>query len=108
AFENIRKCLNSGIPVVCGTTGWLGRKAEIEDLCHSLNGSFLYASNFSLGVNLTFALNRYLVDLMAKHDEYTPSITEIHHTEKLDAPSGTAITLAEGIIGRRQKLKKWV
>ena len=85
------------IPVVCGTTGWLDRLDEVETLCQQNEGAFLYASNFSLGVNLFFELNVKLADMMQKQPLYTASIEEIHHTQKLDKPSGTAITLAEGI-----------
>lgn len=98
AVDNITNTLNQSIPVVCGTTGWLEHKAEIENLCEEKKGAFLYASNFSLGVNIFFALNEKLAQMMEQHTQYAASIEEIHHTEKLDAPSGTAITLAEGIL----------
>ena len=98
AVDNITNTLNQSIPVVCGTTGWLEHKAEIEHLCEEKKGAFLYASNFSLGVNIFFALNEKLAQMMEQHTQYAASIEEIHHTEKLDAPSGTAITLAEGIL----------
>lgn len=98
AATNITHGLNQGIPVVCGTTGWLEHKTAIEKLCIDTNGAFLYASNFSLGVNLFFALNKKLAEMMAPYNQYKVAIEEIHHTEKLDAPSGTAITLAEGIL----------
>ena len=98
AVDNITNTLNQSIPVVCGTTGWLEHKAEIEYLCEEKKGAFLYASNFSLGVNIFFALNEKLAQMMEQHTQYAASIEEIHHTEKLDAPSGTAITLAEGIL----------
>lgn len=107
AFDNIYRCLSNDTPVVSGTTGWLDRKAEIEALCEERKGSFLYASNFSLGVNLFFELNSHLAGLMSKYDAYTPSMVEIHHTQKLDAPSGTAITLAEGVIEKYDQLSNW-
>ena len=97
AYENITSAINKKIPVVCGTTGWLDRLDEVETLCQQNEGAFLYASNFSLGVNLFFELNVKLADMMQKQPLYTASIEEIHHTQKLDKPSGTAITLAEGI-----------
>jgi len=97
AYENIKSAIDKKIPVVCGTTGWLDRLDEVETLCQQNEGAFLYASNFSLGVNLFFELNVKLADMMQKQPLYTASIEEIHHTQKLDKPSGTAITLAEGI-----------
>lgn len=98
AVSNITHALQQGVPVVCGTTGWLSHKSDIEGLCTEQNGAFLYASNFSLGVNIFFALNKKLAQMMGQHAQYSASLEEIHHTEKLDAPSGTAITLAEGIL----------
>lgn len=98
AFDNIVKCMDAGIPVISGTTGWLDRYDEAVTYCNDKNGAFMYASNYSLGVNLFFKLNRILAKLMAPYKEYTTDLTEIHHTKKLDAPSGTAITLAEGVI----------
>lgn len=97
AYHNIKDAINKKIPVVCGTTGWLDRLNEIETLCQQSEGAFLYASNFSLGVNLFFELNEKLAEMMQKQPQYTASIEEIHHTQKIDKPSGTAITLAEGI-----------
>lgn len=97
AYENITSAIDKKIPVICGTTGWLDRLDEVETLCQQNEGAFLYASNFSLGVNLFFELNVKLADMMQKQPLYTASIEEIHHTQKLDKPSGTAITLAEGI-----------
>lgn len=108
AVENIRFCLNHGIPVVCGTTGWLDQRAEVEQLCSSKNGALIYSSNFSLGVNLFFALNRVLARLMRPYTGYVPHITEIHHTEKKDQPSGTAITLANDLISASENLRRWV
>jgi 4-hydroxy-tetrahydrodipicolinate reductase len=106
AVRNISLCLEQGIPVVSGTTGWLGEKDKITKLCEERNGSFIYASNFSVGVNLFFSLNKQLAKLMEPYKEYEVSIKEIHHSEKKDAPSGTAITLAEGI-SMFSKKKSW-
>lgn len=103
AVANITHALNEGVAVVCGTTGWLESQADIESLCATKKGAFLYASNFSLGVNIFFALNEKLAQMMGQHKQYDTSITEIHHTQKLDAPSGTAITLAEGILPHTDK-----
>jgi len=108
AVNNYKLCFEAGIPVVSGTTGWLDRKQEVLENCKTLNGTFFYASNFSLGVNIFFLLNKKLATLMANHDEYKIEMTEIHHTQKLDAPSGTAITLAEGIIENIPSKTKWV
>ncbi len=98
AFGNICSCLEHGIPIISGTTGWLMDYDKVVDLCHNKNGAFIYASNFSLGVNLFFELNTYLAKMMHNLKEYKIALEEIHHTQKLDAPSGTAITLAKGII----------
>ena len=98
AFQNIKTCLENKIPVICGTTGWLDKKLEIERIALENNTAFLYGSNFSLGVNLFFALNENLAKMMNKFSEYNCQLEEIHHIHKLDAPSGTAISLAEGII----------
>ncbi|WP_407480939.1 4-hydroxy-tetrahydrodipicolinate reductase [Elizabethkingia meningoseptica] len=98
AYQNIKNCLELGIPVICGTTGWLDKKAEIEAYAVEKNTAFLYGSNFSLGVNLFFALNERLAKMMSPFPEYDVQLEEIHHIHKLDAPSGTAITLAEGVI----------
>ena len=100
APSNIISCLKNGVPVISGTTGWLDRYEEVTDVCLENDGAFLYASNFSLGVNLFFQLNKYLASLMNPFPEYGVNIEEQHHTQKLDAPSGTAISLAEGIIAR--------
>jgi 4-hydroxy-tetrahydrodipicolinate reductase len=108
AFDNVRFCLENRIPVVCGTTGWLERKGEIEKLTKSCNGTFFYASNYSIGVNIFFRLNEYLGKLMNTSPQYDVGIDEVHHTEKKDAPSGTAITLAEGIMKHFPQKKKWV
>lgn len=98
AVCNIKQCFDTNIPVVCGTTGWLEHYNEMVALCESKNGSFIYGSNFSLGVNVFFELNAYLAKMMANLKQYNVSMEEIHHTQKLDAPSGTAISLAKGII----------
>lgn len=98
AVGNITTCLEHSVPVVCGTTGWLEHYPKMVALCEQRGGAFLYGSNFSLGVNLFFALNTYLARMMAKHPQYKVSMEEIHHTQKLDAPSGTAISLAKDII----------
>ena len=103
AFDNIKACLENKVPVICGTTGWLERKSEIENLAVQNGTAFLYGSNFSLGVNLFFALNEKLADLMKSVDEYSCQLEEIHHIHKLDAPSGTAISLAEGIFKNNPK-----
>ena len=106
AFENISHAINSGIPVISGTTAWLEKMQDIERLCIERNGAFLYASNFSLGMNIFFELNKKLAELMRNH-KYESQIHEIHHTEKLDSPSGTAITLAkqmENILSAESKI----
>lgn len=101
--SNIKFCLENNIPVVSGTTGWLDQYDEMIKLCENRNGSFIYASNFSVGVNLFFSINEYVSNIMKPWKEYQVSIEEIHHTQKLDAPSGTAITLAEGVINNSDK-----
>jgi 4-hydroxy-tetrahydrodipicolinate reductase len=98
AFDNIKMCLENQTPIISGTTGWLAKYNDAVALCNQNNGAFIYASNFSLGVNLFFELNDYLAKMMTNLRDYSVSLEEIHHTHKLDAPSGTAITLAEGII----------
>lgn len=107
AFENIKFCLKNNLPILSGTTGWLDKKPEIERICEENDGTFLYASNFSIGVNLFFKLNKFLAKLMNKHGQYVPSMVEVHHTHKKDAPSGTAITLAEDIIVENEHVKSW-
>jgi len=107
ACENIRLCLEGGIKILSGTTGWLDRKEEVKDLCDSNKGTFFYASNYSIGVNLFFRLNEYLANLIKDYPQYQVTMTEIHHTEKKDAPSGTAITLADDIISAIPGIKKW-
>jgi len=106
AFSNITNCFKSSIPVVSGTTGWLEKYDDALTICKENNGSFIYASNFSLGVNIFFELNKKLASMMNALEDYQIDIEEIHHTKKLDAPSGTAITLAEGIIENSDK-KNW-
>ncbi|HEY5462387.1 MAG TPA: 4-hydroxy-tetrahydrodipicolinate reductase [Hanamia sp.] len=108
AVNNILFCLNCSIPVVCGTTGWLSQLRSVEEKCKELKGTFLYASNFSIGVNIFFELNKKLATLLKPHPAYDVTIEEIHHTHKKDAPSGTAITLAEQIIETSDRKKKWV
>lgn len=98
AFDNITGCFENGVPVICGTTGWLSQYNDAVDLCQKNKSAFIYASNFSLGVNIFFELNAHLAKMMSNLEQYKVSMEEIHHTQKLDAPSGTAITLAEGII----------
>jgi 4-hydroxy-tetrahydrodipicolinate reductase len=103
AAENIKSCLKLGIPVVSGTTGWLENFNEVIKFCEERNGSFIYASNFSIGVNLFFNLNEQLARIMQPWDDYKVSIEETHHIQKKDAPSGTAITIAEGIMKHSNK-----
>ncbi|QFG53914.1 4-hydroxy-tetrahydrodipicolinate reductase [Chryseobacterium sp.] len=107
AFINIKNCLELQIPVVCGTTGWLARKTEAEQIALDNDTAFLYGSNFSLGVNLFFALNEKLADLMRPFQQYNVQLEETHHTHKKDAPSGTAISLAEGIISHNPRFNAW-
>jgi len=107
-IKNLKACFDAQVPVVCGTTGWLESKSEIEAYCRSHNGTLLYASNFSLGVNIFFKLNEMLASMMDKYPAYDVEIDEIHHTQKKDAPSGTAITVAEGILSKMERKKKWV
>ena len=106
AFNNITSCFKKNIPVISGTTGWLEDYEKAVTICKKNNGSFIYASNFSIGVNLFFELNDKLSRIMNSNNNYTPSIEEIHHTKKLDAPSGTAITIAEQTI-KNSSIKEW-
>jgi 4-hydroxy-tetrahydrodipicolinate reductase len=108
AYGNISRCLDAGLPVVSGTTGWTNRLEELIERCKKENGSFLYASNFSLGVNILFHLNRQLAAIMNRYGQYDVRMTEIHHIHKLDAPSGTALSLAEGILGEIGRKKGWL
>jgi len=103
AVNNITTCFNNNTPVISGTTGWLEDYDKMVNLCHQKNSAFIYGSNFSLGVNVFFELNNYLAKMMNTLEQYNISLEEIHHTQKLDAPSGTAITLAEGIIDNSDK-----
>jgi 4-hydroxy-tetrahydrodipicolinate reductase len=108
AINNYMVCFEADIPVVSGTTGWLDRKDEVYKKCTDTNGTFFYGSNFSVGVNLFFELNKKLAQLMAPRTEYNVEMTEVHHTQKLDAPSGTAISLADDIITALPGKKSWV
>ncbi|WP_341221828.1 4-hydroxy-tetrahydrodipicolinate reductase [Polaribacter atrinae] len=103
AYNNITDCINNNVPVISGTTGWLDKYNDAVALCKEKNSAFIYASNFSLGVNIFFELNKQLAKMMSSLEDYNISMEEIHHTKKLDAPSGTAITLAEGIIENSSK-----
>ncbi len=107
ASENIRRCFDAGVPVVSGTTGWFNDLPGIKKLCLAKKQTLFYASNFSIGVNIFFALNKKLAGMVAEMDGYQPRIIETHHAEKLDAPSGTAITLAKDIIDARRSLDQW-
>ena len=106
AYDNIKLCIDHGVSVVSGTTGWLDKYEDIKEYCETNNGSFIYASNFSIGVNLFFNLNAYLAQIMKNIKGYEASMEEIHHIHKLDAPSGTAITLANDILANSEK-NKW-
>ena len=108
AAANLLRCADAGIPVVCGSTGWLEKYQDIKKVFEKGGSAFLYASNFSIGVNIFFELNKKLAALMAPHREYAVEMLEIHHTQKKDAPSGTAITLAEQIMAEIPTLKNWV
>jgi 4-hydroxy-tetrahydrodipicolinate reductase len=108
AFQNVMRCLSMNTPIVCGSTGWLEHIKEVENKCKEVNGSFIYASNFSVGVNIFFEVNKKLAQLMEGQLQYDVRIKEIHHTEKKDAPSGTAISLAEQILENNSSKKKWI
>lgn len=108
AVNNIKACINSGVPVVVGSTGWYNELEDVKKYCLERNGGVFYASNFSLGVNIFFEVNKRLAELMALADGYEVAITEIHHTAKLDAPSGTAITIADGLLAKYPAKKQWV
>ena len=108
AYENIKTCIDACVPIICGSTGWLNNWDSAAQYCNEKNGTLLYASNFSIGVNLFFEVNTYLAKLMNNHSEYDVSITETHHTQKKDAPSGTAITLAEQILQQITQKKSWI
>ncbi|WAC03288.1 4-hydroxy-tetrahydrodipicolinate reductase [Lacinutrix neustonica] len=107
AVNNITHCINHNIPVIYGTTGWLDQYDRMVQLCHEKQGAFIYASNFSLGVNIFFQLNKSLAKMMATLKDYAVSLEEIHHTQKLDAPSGTAISLANDIIKNHDSYNHW-
>jgi 4-hydroxy-tetrahydrodipicolinate reductase len=108
AFGNITYCLTNGIPVVSGSTGWLDQFNEASKLCKENNGAFFYASNYSVGVNLFFHFNEYIASKMQEYKEYNVSIREVHHLQKVDKPSGTGITTAEGILASYTDLEGWV
>lgn len=108
AVKNYNICFDAGIPVVSGTTGWLASKDEVYEKCQNTNGTFFYGSNFSIGMNLFFELNKKLAELMSGKDSYGVEMTEVHHTKKLDAPSGTAISLAEDILDILPSKTAWV
>lgn len=105
--DNIKKCIEAGLPMVVGTTGWYDHFPEIEKLCKKKNSALFYATNFSVGVNLFFKVNKFLAELMNKYNEYDVSMEEIHHIHKLDKPSGTAITLAQQVIEKMDRKKNW-
>ena len=108
AYDNYMKCFERGKSVVSGTTGWLDKLPEIQEMCKGGEHTFFYSSNFSLGVNIFFELNRHLAKVMNKFDAYRPSMSETHHIHKLDAPSGTAITLAEGVVDNLDRIDGWM
>lgn len=108
APENVKKLLEYGVPVVCGSTGWTSELESMKELCAAKEGAFAYSSNFSVGVNIFFEVNKRLAALMAPHKEYEVILEEIHHTQKKDAPSGTAITLAEQVLAEVKRKKQWV
>ncbi|MDO1446083.1 4-hydroxy-tetrahydrodipicolinate reductase [Rhodocytophaga aerolata] len=108
AVANLLFCLNNNIPVVSGSTGWLDRKSEIDSICLQKKGAFFYASNYSLGVNVFFHVNRVLAKVMSRYPTYNVAIEETHHTEKKDAPSGTALTLAKDVIDHIKTKTSWV
>jgi 4-hydroxy-tetrahydrodipicolinate reductase len=107
AFDNIKQCIELGIPVVSGTTGWLEKKPELDQYCKQQGGTYFYASNYSLGVNITFKVNQFLAGIMNSYKDYQVSMEEVHHLEKKDAPSGTAISLADGILSETDRLDHW-
>ena len=108
AYSNVRTCIECGTPVVSGTTGWHDKLEELQALCREKNSTMIWSSNYSLGVNITFRLNRYLAELMNRFEGYNVAIEEIHHTQKKDAPSGTAISLANDILERVERKQRWV
>jgi 4-hydroxy-tetrahydrodipicolinate reductase len=108
AIKNLARCFEQGVPVVCGTTGWLDSYDAVVAQCSKEKGTFFYASNYSIGVNIFFEINRRLASMMNSYDMYDVKMEEIHHTQKLDAPSGTAITLAQGIIENIERKTNWL
>jgi 4-hydroxy-tetrahydrodipicolinate reductase len=108
AYENVKKCLDYGVPTVSGSTGWNTKLSSIKEHCLNINGSFLHTSNFSIGVNIFFEVNKLLATLMNAQPDYEVTLKEIHHTAKLDAPSGTAVSLAEQILSNLSRKKLWV
>jgi len=108
AFNNVMKCLQADLPVVCGSTGWLHKWEEVKAFCQQQNGALVYASNYSVGVNIFFEVNKRLAELMAAHPSYEVGMEEIHHTQKKDAPSGTAVSLAEQVLEKIPRKKRWV
>ena len=108
AYNNVHTCIECGTPVVCGTTGWHDKLEELQTLCREKDSTMIWSSNYSLGVNITFRLNRYLAEIMNRFDAYNVSMEEIHHTQKKDAPSGTAISLANDILERVERKTEWV
>lgn len=108
AYSNLRTCIECGTPVVSGTTGWHDKLEELQALCRERGSSMIWSSNYSLGVNITFRLNRYLAELMNRFEGYNVAIEEIHHTQKKDAPSGTAISLANDILERVERKQRWL
>ena len=108
AYSNVRTCIECGTPIVSGTTGWHDKLEELQALCREKNSTMIWSSNYSLGVNITFRLNRYLAELMNRFESYNVAIEEIHHTQKKDAPSGTAISLANDILERVERKQRWL
>ncbi|MGB3155283.1 MAG: 4-hydroxy-tetrahydrodipicolinate reductase [Chitinophagaceae bacterium] len=108
AFDNVKACLDMGLPVICGSTGWTDRLEEMKHYCAEKKIGFIYSSNYSIGVNIFFEVNKKLAFLMSPHKEYEVILEETHHTQKRDAPSGTAITLAEQILEQVKRKKQWV
>lgn len=108
AYENVKSCIDFGVPVVSGSTGWNEKLEEMKKYCTDQGGTFLHASNFSIGVNIFFEINNRLAQLMASQKEYDVTLKEVHHTQKRDAPSGTAVTLAEGVLQHNNRKKNWV
>lgn len=107
AVNNLLRCFSAGVPVVCGTTGWLDSLQAVKSVCESGKGALLYSSNFSIGVNIFEAVSRYLAGIMNDYPQYTPSMEEVHHVHKLDHPSGTAITIAEELIAASNRISDW-